>query len=106
MATKKTKAATNPPEKIDRDKFDRVAKLTLLPSANAAAIVSEYAKPFGEQDISALMDVLIPHMNDVNAGNLQHCESMLVGQAHALQSIFVSLARRATTQEYLKQWEA
>lgn len=36
---------------------------------------------------------------------MQHCEAMLVGQAHALQSIFVSLARRAVNQEYLKHYE-
>lgn len=30
---------------------------------------------------------------------------MLVGQAHALQSIFMSLARRAANQDYLKQHE-
>ena len=31
-------------------------------------------------------------------------EAMLVGQAHALQTIFTSLARRAANQEYLKQY--
>lgn len=30
---------------------------------------------------------------------------MLVEQAHALQSIFVNLARRAVNQEYVKQYE-
>ncbi|MDO8767752.1 MAG: hypothetical protein Q7K57_03430, partial [Burkholderiaceae bacterium] len=68
-------------------------------------VVAEYAKSFGEQDLGALVDELRPHMNDVNNGNLQHCEAMLVGQAHALQSIFVSLARRAVNQEFLKQYE-
>lgn len=106
MATKKTKAAVKPPAKTDKEKTEYVAKVTLLSSANAAAVVSEYAKPFGDQDVSALMDALRPRMDEVKDGNLQHCEAMLVGQAHALQSIFVSLARRAVNQEYLKQWEA
>ena len=88
-----------------KEKSAKTAKVTLLPSANAAAVISEYAKAFGEQDLGALVDELRPHMNDVNDGDLQHCEAMLVGQAHALQSIFVSLARRAVNQEYVKQYE-
>jgi len=77
----------------------------LMPSTNAAAVVAEYTKAFGEQDVQALMEELRPHMKNVNDGNLQHCEAMLVGQAHALQSIFMNLARRAVNQEYLKQYE-
>lgn len=105
MATRKTKAVAKPPAMTDKEKTVNTAKVTLLPSANAAAVIAEYAKPFGEQDLCALVDELRPHMNDVNDGNLQHCEAMLVGQAHALQSIFVNLARRAANQEYLKQYE-
>ena len=105
MATKKTKAVAKPPAMADKEKTEKIAKATLLPSVNAAAVVVEYAKAFGEQDLCALVDELRPHMNDVNDGNLQHCEAMLVGQAHALQSIFVNLARRAVKQEYLKQYE-
>ena len=105
MATKKTKAVAKPPALADKEKTERIAKETLLPSVNAAAVVAVYAKAFGEQDLGALVDELRPHMTDVNDGNLQHCEAMLVGQAHALQSIFVNLARRAANQEYLKQYE-
>ena len=105
MATKKNKAVTKQPEAPDRTKLISTAKVTLLPSAISAAIIADYAKAFGEQDVSALMGELRPHMNDVNDGDLKHCEAMLVGQAHALQSIFMNLARRAVNQEYLKQYE-
>ena len=105
MATKKTKSVAKLPAMANKEKAEKIAKATLLPSVNAAAVVAEYAKSFGEQDLGALVDELRPHMTDVNDGNLQHCEAMLVGQAHALQSIFVSLARRAVNQEYLKQYE-
>ncbi len=76
-----------------------------MPCTNAAAVVAEYAKVFGEQDVQALMEQLRPHVKSVNNGDLQHCEAMLVGQAHALQSIFMNLSRRAVNQEYLKQYE-
>ena len=105
MATKKTKAVAKPAAMTAKEKVEHTAKVTLLPSANAAMVVSENAKAFGEQDICELVDQLRTKFDQVKDGDLQHCESMLVGQAHALQSIFVSLARRAVNQEYLKQYE-
>jgi len=41
----------------------------------------------------------------VNAGDLIMVESMLFSQAQALQTIFSSLARRASSQEHLKQYQ-
>ncbi len=76
-----------------------------MPCTNAAAVVAEYTKAFGEQDVQALMEQLRTTFDQVENGDLQHCEAMLVGQAHALQSIFMNLARRAANQEYLKQYE-
>ena len=106
MATKKTKAIAKQPDKTPQEKIVHTATVTLMPSANAAAIVAEYAKAFGEQDVQALMDQLRTKFEQVENGDLQYCEAMLVGQAHALQAIFMNLARRAVHQEYLKQWEA
>jgi len=106
MATKKTKAIAKQPDKTPQEKIVHTATVTLMPSANAAAIVAEYAKAFGEQDVQALMDQLRTKFEQVENGDLQYCEAMLVGQAHALQAIFMNLARRAVNQEYLKQWEA
>lgn len=105
MATKKTKAVAKQPEKTAQEKIVHTATVTLMPSANAAAIVAEYAKAFGEQDVQALMDQLRTKFEQVENGDLHYCEAMLVGQAHALQAIFMNLARRAVNQEYLKQWE-
>lgn len=102
MATKKNKV-TKPPAAPDRTKLINLAKVTLLPGANAAAVIAEYAKPWGEQDMVALVDELRLRITDVNDGDLKHCEAMLAGQANALQAIFVNLARRAVNQEYLKQ---
>ena len=90
----------------DKERAEALAKLTLRPSVNAAVVVSEYTKPFGEQDVGALADSLSAHMSSMCAGDMKRAEAMLYGQAHALQSIFMSLARRATTQEYMKNWEA
>ena len=88
------------------EKVDVFAKMALWSSANAAAVMAEYSKPFGDQDISVLVTSLSDTMDDMWAGDLSRAEAMLYAQAHALQSIFMNLARRAAKQEYLKQWEA
>lgn len=105
MTAKKTKAIAKPPALTDQERTEGQAKVALMPSANAAAIVAEYGKAFGTQDVQALMDQLRTHFAEVKDGDLQHCEAMLVGQAHALQSIFMNLSRRAINQEGLIQFE-
>ena len=100
MATKSTKtggaATTRKP----------AAKMALRPSVNAAAVVIEYTKPFGELDIGALVDTLADEVEKLENGDLARCEAMLYGQADALQAIFMNLARRAAMQEHMKHWEA
>lgn len=82
-----------------------MAHVTLEPSVNAAAVVEVYGEPFGEQNISALVDSLIGSTEKVQDGNMRGCEAMLLGQAHALQSIFVNLSLRAAKQEHLNNHE-
>lgn len=118
MATKasKTRTAKKPaatkamvatfPDPPDIEKAGALAKMALRPSVNAAAVVVTYTKPLGEQDMGALVASLSAGMDDLWAGDMKRAEAMLYGQAHALQAIFMNLARRASSQEYLKQWEA
>ena len=82
------------------------AALLLRPSANAAAIVQEYAKPFGEPDMGALINTLAASIDQVHSGDMKRCEAMLMGQAQALQSIFMNFSRRALKQEYQKSLES
>jgi hypothetical protein len=104
-ALKKPKAEKNLPETTDADEATRIALFSTLPSANAAAVIAEYASAFGEQSVDALIMELRKRMTTVNDGDLQGCENMLIGQAHALQSMFVHLSRRAVKQEYLKNFD-
>lgn len=114
MATKKTaaqaagKREARPAAAPDREKSEAMAKMALRPSVNAAAVIVSYGKPLGiaDDDMAALMDRLTDDVQNVWAGDMERAEAMLFGQAHALQAIFMNLARLATTQEYLKQWEA
>lgn len=114
MATKKPavkvagKKEARPAAAPDPEKSEVLARMTLRPSVNAAAVMVSYGKPLGieEDDIGALVDRLGDDVKDVWAGDMKRAEAMLFGQAHALQAIFMNLARRATTQEYMKHWEA
>lgn len=104
--TKKTAVAKSSSQKYRQDAETlAVAGLTLRPSANAAAIIAEYGKPFGEQSVDDLIASLVVSIEGVTGGNMKRCEAMLVGQAHALQSIFMNLSRRAINQDYLKNYE-
>ena len=114
MATKKPAGKTagkmeaKPAAAPDPEKSEAMASMAVRPSVNAAAVMASYGKPLGidDEDIVALMDRLGDDVEQVWAGDMKRAEVMLFGQAHALQAIFMNLARRASSQEFLKQWEA
>lgn len=103
--TKRKAAIPGDKESASREMAEKTSKMTLLPSINAAAIIETYATPMGEQDIGTLMNSLNESMEKVWDGDLKRCEAMLLGQAHALQAIFMNLSRRAVKQEYLKNFD-
>ena len=94
------------PGAAEPEKAAAMANMALRPSVNAAAVVVSYASPLGEQDLRALVDSLSAGIDDLQAGDMKRAEAMLYGQAHALQAIFMNLARRAASQAHLRQWEA
>lgn len=91
-------------EKVERDRLTAV--LHVSPAAmGAVASVNFLKNCFGETDIEALCHSLKASMTRVNNGDLAEVESMLIGQAVALQAMFASLSRRAFVQDQLKQYE-
>lgn len=70
------------------------ARCATMPSVSAALVVEAFSA-VGEQDLSVLTAELSDHNGKVQEGDLRRAESMLISQAHALQSIFVSMARRS-----------
>ena len=85
---------------------DAMARLVVRPSANAAVVMAEYSATFGEQNLASLMTALCEGMDELQDGEERKLEDMLYAQAHALQAMFMNLARRAAKQEFLTQWEA
>jgi hypothetical protein len=74
----------------------------------AARTVRDYnkRKDGSGPEIEALIAELGKQVKAVGDGNLTRAEGMLIAQAHSLDAIFGSLARRAAAQEYLPQFEA
>ena len=84
------------------------AAAALKSSYNAAYVMDAYqSNTVGDGvDINGLIEGLQNSTTSVNGGDLSSLEAMLVGQATALQSIFTSLARRASHQQYQKHYES
>ena len=103
-------AATNP--KIlqvtvtaGRTQAQAVAAAAASPSINAAIVMDAYqANIAGDVNLMALIESLQESTDKTKAGDLSNLEAMLIGQATALQTMFTSLAKRASHQEYLTQY--
>jgi hypothetical protein len=85
-----------------------LSRAALRPSINCASVIEAYQGNLMGKDVD--LSELAAGLNDtfkrVEDGDLSTLEAMLVAQATALQTIFASLARRAVTQEHLRQYEA
>ncbi len=92
-------------DKKASDERKRCTKL-LSGAAFSSTVVSEtFGKSmFGELDAQQLLDDIQASIELVQNGNMKDLEAMLVGQAKALQTMFVSMASRANNQQYLKQF--
>jgi hypothetical protein len=77
------------------------AKMATRPEVRAAFLISEFG---GHPDVAALAVQLEIGMNDICNNDLRSCEAVLYGQAHALQAIFVELARQAAFQVKGEGW--
>lgn len=83
----------------------RVAALMSPGFVNVASSELFLKSMVGDLDLAAMVGSLQQPMSKVDGGDMKEVEHMLVGQAHALQSIFGSLARRAHSAELLKQYD-
>ena len=81
-----------------------VAKQLTRPEVCAAAVIENWQKD--THDVNELVSELARQVEAVNSGDLRRAEGVLIAQAHALDNIFANLARRATNQTHLTQWEA
>ena len=101
-----------PKKQTQAEKQDETRRLDELKAKYAnsalfsnAALMTDFGKSsFGEIDVHLLHEELKNSIGAIHSGELKHLESMLVGQAKALQTMFVNLAMKANRQEYVKNF--
>lgn len=107
MAKTTTKGKKVPPPATTPDKRTlEPHELVLSPTIQSAIGIQAWGKFAGEVDLADLLKDLRERVEKVQGGDMRPVEAMLYGQAVTLETIFTSLARRATSQEYLKQFQA
>ena len=74
------------------------------PAIQGAVGAASWGQYAGNADLGALTRELRDRARAVSGGDLRYVEAMLLSQAATLGTIFVSLARRAASQEYLEQF--
>jgi hypothetical protein len=82
---------------------DAAAQTFTRPEVNAAVAIEQWQAD--THDVNALVSELNRQVEAVNSGDMRRAEAMLISQAHTLDQIFMSLARRAVKQDLLRQWE-
>jgi len=83
------------------------ARTVLMPTLQGAVTVQKYSKWFpADLDLKELIGALAEQTTVVIHGDLGRAEAMLTVQAHTLDAIFNSLARKAMSTELLNQFEA
>jgi len=107
MTTKnksKTKSDTVIQIKAEKEESrnQTIAKMLIKPSLQAAFTIHEWEN---NSDTVSIMDALSQQIGEVNKGNMNQAEAMLLAQAHTLDALFNNLARRAKNQQYLNQLE-
>ena len=108
MAGKTRKpAVAKEPDPAERGRVKHKAMVSMMPSVNAAAVMDSYSSNIlGKPDFAELVDSLSDSIKTVQGGEMKPVEAMLMGQAQALQTMFVSFARRAQIQELQNNLES
>lgn len=92
-------------EAISSDTPEGRARLATVPEVSAACVIDAFSA-IGKHDVSRLASELSKSGDALVKGGTAGIERVLLAQAHALDSVFGTLARRAAGQEYLAQFEA
>jgi hypothetical protein len=109
--SKSTEVTTKAKSTVDTaDKTARLQHLGRMSTAGTvcgAAVIEAFQSSLmgDEVGFEPVHDSLAEHVKAIRVGDLGALESMLFSQAAALQAIFASLSRRASKQQYLKQYQ-
>ena len=102
-AKSKADAVAAKKEQDNKRKADHVLSASLM----SAVVTQAFTKNvMGEVDLQELTDQLSNKTKAVQDGDMKAMEAMLVGQAQSLQTIFNTLAYKASSQTNLTHWSA
>jgi hypothetical protein len=95
---------------LERGPGDDPAQLTaeaaMRPQVQAALTVRAYTQgTFRDLEVMALVDALSDQAKATGAGKLNQGEAMLTAQAHTLDAIFNSPARRALNTDFMDHFD-
>lgn len=91
----------------DAERKKKVSKWMMKPEVTSAAVVDAFAKNYSEElAFGDVVEVISDATKElINTDSMQYVERLLLSQSIALNGLFVSLARKASGQEYVKQYE-
>lgn len=98
--------APAPPAKPKEPRTLLPHEIALSPNIQSATAIYFWGKAGGKLDLQSLVIDLHDITRKVQGGDLAPVEAMLFGQAMALQSVFTTLARRASANDSLKIFQA
>ena len=101
--TKAKKATPTPPATTPDKRTLEPHNLVLSPTIQSAIGIQAWSKFAGEVGLAELLEGQRERVKKVQGGDMLPVEAMLYSQAMTLETIFTSLAERASRQEYLKQ---
>ena len=91
------------PCKSGEDTAIDLERAVLRPTVQAAVTLKDCYKPsYGDLALKGLIGALVEQTNASIDGDTRRSEAMLTTQAHTLDAIFNTLARRAINTEYMK----
>jgi hypothetical protein len=108
MTTKKKPA--NKPDVVkvlrtdEESHDDAIARIITNPKMLAAVTLREVNNT--EIDINSMIDALSSQIDKVNNGDMKRPEAMLLMQAHTLDGLFNTLARKAHVQSHMPHYES
>ena len=102
-----TKKKTEPAKQDKQSESERYAKIILSASTMSAVLSADFSKSmFPDVKLADSISALSDKITTIQNGDMQPIEAMLIGQAQALQTMFVSLGRQAASKTSLPQYTA
>ena len=113
ITKKKAKASTksdphklNVTEEEGKSKERKLAEVQLSPTILNTITTQSFIKSIsGDVDLTEAVAVMQEKSDKITAGDLDELESTLTAQVVSLNAIFITLARRSASNEYMNQME-